>query len=116
MRNEKEVSVKKWGEGARRIGVTEGEKSMLRAHWGNGQISEVCGQRKGTHNLRATPCGCGRHDICQLGPPFQERTCHSASRSVISCQVSVEGHGDDFANESPLGQYPEHGGSQLPPL
>lgn len=27
---------------------------------------------------------CGRYDICQSVPPFQERTCHSASRSVVS--------------------------------
>lgn len=39
---------------------------------------------------------CGRYDICQSVPPFQERTCHSASRSVVSWQLLVKGDLDDF--------------------
>lgn len=37
----------------RRMGVTERGRSMFRAQRGSGQYqrTEVCGQRKGTHNL-----------------------------------------------------------------
>lgn len=46
MRNQQEVSLKKWGEGARRIGVTEGGKSMLRAQRESGQYQKFVVREK----------------------------------------------------------------------
>lgn len=46
MRNQKEVSVKKWGGGGRRIGVTEGGKSMFRVQRGSGQYQKFVVREK----------------------------------------------------------------------
>lgn len=81
--------------GRRSTGVPEGGRNMSSVQSGSGQYqkAEVCGQRKGTHNLEIHPITVSSGDSgyshrgqlwqtqhMPVRSPFQERTCPYSSK------------------------------------